>query len=96
MYQLIDAFAARIASSPDTWLFYYAGHGIQTNGKNYLVPVDAAIATEADLVCAERNALPSVIPSRSAIDPRLYSGSRSRSPPRYLRNVFISETLPSR
>ena len=30
LYQLIDAFAARIAGSPDTvGLFYYAGHGIQ-------------------------------------------------------------------
>ena len=29
-------------------LFYYAGHGIQANGKNYLVPVDAQIKSEAD------------------------------------------------
>src|SRR5580765_6721118 len=50
LYQLIDGFAARIAGSPDTvGLFYYAGHGIQTNGKNYLVPVDAALTSEADL-----------------------------------------------
>jgi hypothetical protein len=50
LYQLIDAFAARIAGSPDTvGLFYYAGHGIQTNGKNYLVPVDAALTSDADL-----------------------------------------------
>jgi hypothetical protein len=50
LYQLIDAFAARIAGSPDTvGLFYYAGHGVQTNGKNYLVPVDANLTSEADL-----------------------------------------------
>jgi hypothetical protein len=50
LYQLIDAFASRIAGSPDTvGLFYYAGHGIQTNGKNYLVPIDAALTSEADL-----------------------------------------------
>lgn len=29
-----------------TGLFYYAGHGIQVRGKNYLVPVDANIASE--------------------------------------------------
>ncbi len=29
-------------------LFYFAGHGIQANGKNYLVPVDATINSEAD------------------------------------------------
>jgi uncharacterized caspase-like protein len=50
MYQLIDAFAAKISGSPDTaGLFYYAGHGIQTSGKNYLVPVDAAVTSDADL-----------------------------------------------
>lgn len=49
-YQLIDAFAAKIAASPDTvGLFFYAGHGIQANGKNYLIPVDADLATEGDL-----------------------------------------------
>ncbi|MDP3427334.1 MAG: caspase family protein, partial [Humidesulfovibrio sp.] len=30
-------------------LFYYAGHGIQTAGENYLVPVDAVIQTESDV-----------------------------------------------
>jgi len=27
-------------------LFYYAGHGMQVNGKNYLVPIDAEIKSE--------------------------------------------------
>ena len=27
-------------------LFYYAGHGLQVNGRNFLVPVDAAITSE--------------------------------------------------
>jgi PQQ-dependent catabolism-associated CXXCW motif protein len=50
LYQVIDAFAAQIAGSPDTvGLFYYAGHGIQANGNNYLIPVDADIETQADL-----------------------------------------------
>jgi len=30
-------------------LFYYAGHGIQAKGDNYLVPVDAIVAAEDDL-----------------------------------------------
>lgn len=33
-------------------LFYYAGHGLQVNGKNYLVPVDADIS-KASSVSAE-------------------------------------------
>lgn len=50
LYKLIDAFAAKIAASPETvGLFYYAGHGVQTNGKNYLIPVDAAVQNEGEL-----------------------------------------------
>ena len=30
-------------------LFYYAGHGLQLNGINYLIPVDAQIETESDV-----------------------------------------------
>ena len=30
-------------------LFYYAGHGVQSFGANYLLPVDTALATAADL-----------------------------------------------
>ena len=30
-------------------LFYYAGHGIQVGGRNYLIPVDAVIASESDV-----------------------------------------------
>jgi uncharacterized caspase-like protein len=29
--------------------FYYAGHGIQVAGRNYLLPIDAALMREADL-----------------------------------------------
>nr|VFJ65973.1 MAG: TIR domain-containing protein [Candidatus Kentron sp. FW] len=34
-------------------LFYYAGHGIQIGGKNYLIPVDADIALEEDKLTEE-------------------------------------------
>ncbi|MBU0769626.1 MAG: caspase family protein, partial [Proteobacteria bacterium] len=30
-------------------LFYFAGHGIQVHGRNYLIPVDADIESEADV-----------------------------------------------
>jgi len=30
-------------------LFYYAGHGVQSKGRNYLVPVDADIQSEAEV-----------------------------------------------
>src|SRR5581483_8562919 len=49
-HAIID-FGDRLSKAgPDsTALFYYAGHGLQVDGENYLVPVDAAIAREADV-----------------------------------------------
>jgi uncharacterized caspase-like protein len=44
----IDAFAARVRPGDDIVVFY-AGHGIQVKGVNYLPAVDAAIATETDV-----------------------------------------------
>ncbi len=40
---------ARAARGADAALFYYAGHGLQVEGRNYLVPVDARLSDEADL-----------------------------------------------
>ena len=45
----IGAFA-EAASGADVALFYYAGHGMQFQQTNYLVPVDAKIANEYDAV----------------------------------------------
>jgi hypothetical protein len=49
--QTIRAFAAKVAEKgADTVaLIYYAGHGLQVEGENYLVPVDARIEREADV-----------------------------------------------
>jgi uncharacterized caspase-like protein len=46
-----DALArlAREARSADVVLLFYAGHGIQDQGRNYLAPVDAALGDETDL-----------------------------------------------
>ena len=38
-----------LAATSDVALFYYAGHGFQVDATNYLIPVDAAIATAADV-----------------------------------------------
>ncbi|GAB2175700.1 hypothetical protein DLREEDagr8_12580 [Dongia sp. agr-C8] len=37
------------AGSEATGLFYYAGHGLQVDGENYLIPVNAAINDERDV-----------------------------------------------
>jgi formylglycine-generating enzyme required for sulfatase activity len=36
-------------SGADTGVFYFAGHGLQVNGANFLVPVDAELSTAAAL-----------------------------------------------
>jgi hypothetical protein len=50
--QLQDAirgFTDTLARSRAPGVFYYAGHGVQLNWRNFLVPVDARIATKADI-----------------------------------------------
>jgi hypothetical protein len=38
----------RLSVSKDAYgFFFYAGHGVQSNGENYLIPVDAAIQSES-------------------------------------------------
>jgi len=46
MSRAINQFGERIKLG-GTALFYYAGHGIQVRGKNFLIPVDADIGSEA-------------------------------------------------
>ena len=41
--------ALRMAGPEATGLFYYAGHGVQSFGSNYLLPVDASLTDAADL-----------------------------------------------
>ncbi len=41
-------FAASL-NGADAAVFFYAGHGLQVDGRNYMVPVDADVANEADL-----------------------------------------------
>jgi uncharacterized caspase-like protein len=51
MRQTISDFAAKVAASgPDTVAaVFYAGHGLQVDGENYLVPVDVDPKREADI-----------------------------------------------
>lgn len=48
MSEAADRFGDMAAGS-DVALFYYAGHGFQVGGSNFLVPVDAAIARADDV-----------------------------------------------
>ncbi|HUA54155.1 MAG TPA: caspase family protein, partial [Candidatus Sulfotelmatobacter sp.] len=45
MERAIGQFSVKL-NADSVSMFFYAGHGMQVNGKNYLMPVDAEIATE--------------------------------------------------
>jgi TPR repeat protein len=47
--RLTETFAGAIAEA-DVTVFYYAGHGFQIGGENYLVPTDAQIRSASDVV----------------------------------------------
>jgi hypothetical protein len=44
----VQAFSRTLADA-DTAILFYAGHGLQVAGHNYLLPVDAALVNERDL-----------------------------------------------
>ena len=48
MTKALQSFAAQ-AVTADWAVIYYAGHGIEVGGTNYLVPVDAALKTDRDV-----------------------------------------------
>ena len=48
MDEALEAFGNRLKRG-GVGLFYYAGHGVQVNGANYLLPIGAKINKEADV-----------------------------------------------
>ncbi|HKO97825.1 MAG TPA: TonB family protein [Pyrinomonadaceae bacterium] len=48
MKAMIRAFGEKLKAGGQG-LFYFAGHGVQLRGRNYLIPVDANIQSEADV-----------------------------------------------
>jgi hypothetical protein len=57
-YRQIATFESKLRDA-EVGLVYYAGHGIQKDGKNYLIPSDAEIEVEEDLrseagICIEQ------------------------------------------
>jgi uncharacterized caspase-like protein len=48
MKRLIREFGQKLKAG-GSGLFYYAGHGVQSKGRNYLIPIDADIQSEAEV-----------------------------------------------
>lgn len=48
--QLVREFSDLVLRTPGAVaVFYYSGHGVQVNGRNYMIPIDADISNEADV-----------------------------------------------
>lgn len=47
--RVIGQFSRKLNEGADVALFFYGGHGLQLNGKNYLIPTDALLDSEASL-----------------------------------------------
>ncbi len=65
MENLIDAFQTN--RELDAALFFYAGHAIQVNGQNFLIPIDAKISTKKDAIETLMN-VSSVLSAMSRLD----------------------------
>ena len=48
MKRAIDDFGLKLKGN-EVGLFFYAGHGIQSKGSNFLIPIDAQLQTEQDV-----------------------------------------------
>lgn len=49
MKRAIRDFGTKLRTKGGVGLFYYAGHGVQVRGVNYLIPVGAAVSTEEEI-----------------------------------------------
>jgi uncharacterized caspase-like protein len=52
--EAVEAFSRRLGPG-DIGLFYFSGHGVQVDGENYLVPINAQLSRQAD---AQYDAVP--------------------------------------
>ena len=49
MKDAVIRFSEKLSSHHGVALFFYAGHGMQVKGENYLIPTDVELKTEADI-----------------------------------------------
>jgi len=49
MEKALETFGKSLKTAGGAGLFYYAGHGMQVDGVNYLIPMDASIEKDTDL-----------------------------------------------
>jgi hypothetical protein len=106
MVRAVSDFTRALAEAGDgtkntAAVFFYAGHGVQVDGENYLLPIDAEVRNKLDLQhrtiglqllletlsSATRNAIVMLDCCRDNPLPRTLSGTRSAAKPHGLANV---------
>ncbi|MFM9836987.1 MAG: caspase domain-containing protein [Cyclobacteriaceae bacterium] len=70
-------------------LIYYAGHGMQNDGENYIIPATADLKVPGDLddQCVKMNTLMSVLNSSTNLNILLLDACRTNSLPSFSRDV---------
>jgi uncharacterized caspase-like protein len=56
MFKALNQFSDQLAKSKGVGLFYFAGHGMQLGGDNFLIPTDSAMAREEEVRSRSLNA----------------------------------------
>ena len=103
MEQAISAFGAELKQRGGVGLFYFAGHGVQMSGENYLLPVGGHIAGEQDIktgavtatevvdaMASARNGLNIVILDACRNNPVTKAGTRGLSRIDSNASLFVS------
>lgn len=88
--QAFDSLGARLKGRQGVAMVYYAGHGVQVNYDNFLVPVDARIRQEADIASQAVNinqALESLAASGSRLSVMVLDACRDN--PFKTRQAFV-------
>lgn len=93
MAELISQWLAHsIDADVEATVFYYAGHGLQIDGSNYLVPVDLRPTTLDDVV-AGGYAVDSLLESVQPIDTKIIILDACRDPPWSLQSAARTRGL---
>jgi uncharacterized caspase-like protein len=56
MLKAVNTFSTQLAQRKGVGLFYFAGHGMQLGGDNFLIPVDSSMAREEEVRARSLNA----------------------------------------
>ena len=94
LVESLRAFASE-AENADWAMVYYAGHGIEMNGINYVIPIDAKLTTDHDV---EFEALPldqflSAVESAKALRLVLLDACRDNPFAAQMRRTAVSRTI---